>query len=152
MARAQHTRAIGKVRSWVSTAAAVALLPWIVYLAATLPQNYTAANWRDTWIGFDVLLVAFLSATAVLGFLHSPLLTVFAFATGVLLLCDAWFDVMTATAGDRSASIMSAVLGEIPLAALLIGGTLRIVRLNIPPFSRRLSLREFINGVGGHRR
>jgi hypothetical protein len=152
MARAHHTRAIGRVRSWVSTGAAVALLPWIVYLAATLPQDYTAANWRGTWIGFDVLLVAFLSATAVLGFLHSPLLTVFAFTTGVLLLCDAWFDVMTARSGDRFTSILSAVFGELPLAALLIGGTLRIVRLNIPPFSRRLSLREFVSGIAPHRR
>ena len=147
MARAHHTRAIGKIRSWVSTAAAVALLPWIVYLAATLPEDYTAENWRGTWIGFDILLVAFLTATAVLGFLHSPLLTVVAFATGVLLVCDAWFDVMTAGPGDRLVSILSAAFGELPLAVILIGGSLRIVRLNIPPFSRRLSWHEFIRGT-----
>jgi hypothetical protein len=136
----------------VSVGAAVALLPWIVYLAATLPQDYTAENWRGTWIGFDTLLVVFLSSTAVLGFLHSPLLTVFAFTTGVLLVCDAWFDIMTARSGDRLVSVLSAVFGELPLALLLIGGTLRIVRLNIPPFSRRLSLREFISGLGPGRR
>ena len=93
MARAHRTRAIGKIRSWVSTAAAVALLPWIVYLAATLPEDYTAENWRGTWIGFDILLVAFLVATAVLGFVQSPLLTVVAFATGVLLVCGEGVDV-----------------------------------------------------------
>ncbi|MGB8404480.1 MAG: hypothetical protein WCE30_10490 [Mycobacterium sp.] len=152
MARAQHTRAIGRIRSWVSVSAAVALLPWIVYLGATLPQDYTAENWRGTWIGFDVVLVGFLSATAVLGFIHSPLLTVFAFTTGVLLVCDAWFDIMTARSGDRLTSILSAAFGELPLAAVLVGGTLRIVRLNIPPFSRRLSIREFLTGPGRDRR
>jgi len=30
------------------------------------------------------------------------LLTLFAFTTGVLLVCDAWFDVLTARRGDLS--------------------------------------------------
>jgi hypothetical protein len=47
-----------------------------------------------------VLLLAFMIATAVLGFAHHRWLTLFAFATGVLLVCDAWFHVLTAENGD----------------------------------------------------
>jgi hypothetical protein len=51
-------------------------------------------------------------ATAVLGFAHHHLLTLFAFATGVLLVCDAWFDVLTAKRGDFAVSVLTAALGE----------------------------------------
>ena len=41
-------------------------------------------------------------------------------ATGVLLLCDAWFDVVTAHGGRCLVlSITTAVLGEIPIGVLL---------------------------------
>jgi hypothetical protein len=52
-----------------------------------------------------------------------------AFTTGILLICDAWFDVMTAAPDDRWLSIVTAVVGELPLAVLLITGALRILRL-----------------------
>jgi hypothetical protein len=115
---------VRRIREWLALSAAVALLPWTVYLALTLPESYTAQHWQATWVGFDVLLLAFMIATAVLGFAQHHLLTLFAFTTGVLLSCDAWFDVLTA------------VLGELPLAAVLIIGPLRIVRLQVFPSSR----------------
>jgi hypothetical protein len=52
---------------------------------------------------------------------------------------------MTARRGDRVASLLLAVLLELPLAALLIGGTLRIVRLSVPPFSHGMTFGEFVN-------
>jgi hypothetical protein len=64
------------------------------------------------------------------------LLTLFAFTTGVLLVCDAWFDVLTARRGDFAVAVLIAALGELPLAAMLIVGTLRIVRLQGPPLVR----------------
>jgi hypothetical protein len=82
------------------------------------------------------LLVAFMIATAVLGFARHHLLTLFAFATGVLLVCDAWFDVLTARRGDFAVSVLIAALGELPLATLLIGGALRIARLQGPSIGR----------------
>jgi hypothetical protein len=142
MVRSRRSIQIRRIRWWLTLTAAIALVPWIVYLALSLPQNYAAQNWRTTWVGFDILLLAFMIATAVLGFLRSHLLTLFAFATGVLLLCDAWFDVMTARRGDVAVSVLTAALGELPLAAVLIGGTLRIVRLQGPPFSRLSSQRS----------
>ncbi len=110
------TDQIRRIRLWLTVGAAIALIPWIVYLAFTLPENYAAHNWRATWVGFDILLLMFMIATAVLG---------------VLLICDAWFDIMTAGPQDMLVSVLTAVLGELPLAAILIGGTLRIVRLTL---------------------
>jgi hypothetical protein len=134
--RSRRVIQIRRIREWLTSCAAIALVPWTVYLAFTLPQNYTAQHWQAVWVGFDVLLLAFMIATAVLGFLHHHLLTLFAFATGVLLVCDAWFDVLTARRGDLFVSVLIAALGELPLAAVLIVGTLRIARLQGPPFGR----------------
>ena len=114
--------------------AAIALIPWTVFLGLTLPQSYTAQHWQLTWVGFDVLLLVFMMATAVLGFTHHH--SLFAFTTGVLLVCDAWFDVLTARRGDFVVAVLTAALGELPLAAVLIVGALRIVRLQGPPFNK----------------
>jgi len=45
------------------TGGAVFMIPWIVYLGFTLPQNYTVRDWPLTWLGFDSLLVVFLAAS-----------------------------------------------------------------------------------------
>jgi hypothetical protein len=79
-----------------------------------------------------IRLLVFMIVTAVLGFARHHLLTLFAFAKGVLLVCDAWFDVLTARRGDFAVSVLIAALGELPLAGVLIGGALRIARLQIP--------------------
>jgi hypothetical protein len=134
--RSRRLIQIHRIREWLALSAAIALIPWTIYLGLTLPQSYNAQHWQATWVGFDVLLLAFMIATAVLGFTQHHLLTLFAFATGVLLVCDSWFDVLTAKRGDFVVSVLTAALGELPLAAVLIVGTLRIARLQVPPFSR----------------
>lgn len=118
-----------RVRLVLMIGAVIGLLPWIVYLAITLPDKYIAHNWPTTWVGFDILILIFMAATAVLGLLRRQLLVLTAFTTGILLVCDAWFDVMTAAPSDRWLSVLTAVAGELPLAALLITGALRILRL-----------------------
>jgi hypothetical protein len=105
------------------------LVPWTAYLGVTLPRLYVAHNWDLTWVGFDILLVVMMTATGVLGFLRRQLLGPAAFATGVLLICDAWFDVMTAHGEDKMVSILTALLVELPLAAVLIAGSLQVLRL-----------------------
>jgi hypothetical protein len=134
--RSRRVVQIRRIREWLALCAAIALIPWMIFLGLTLPQSYTAQHWQVTWVGFDVLLLVFMLATAVLGFTHHHLLTLFAFTTGVLLVCDAWFDVLTARRGDFVVAVLTAALGELPLAAVLIVGTLRIVRLQGPPFSQ----------------
>jgi hypothetical protein len=103
---------------------AIGLILGIVFLAITLPANYVA-------LGFDVLLVAFMVTTAVLVFLRRRLVLLTAFTTGVLLICDAWFDVMTAGTHDLWVSALTATLVELPLAIILITTALRILRLPV---------------------
>ena len=118
-----------EVRITLMAASAVVLVPWIVYLAITLPPRYVADNWDITWVGFDVLLLAMMVATAVFGYLRRQMVILTAFATGVLLICDAWFDVMTAHGDDQTWSGATALVVELPLAAILILGSFQVLRL-----------------------
>lgn len=118
-----------RVRLVLMTCAVIGLIPWTIYLSIALPDKYIANNWPATWVGFDILLLLFIVATAVLGLLRRQLLVLTAFTTGILLLCDAWFDVMTATPADRWVSVLTALLVEAPLAIILISGALRVLRL-----------------------
>jgi hypothetical protein len=108
---------------------AIALIPWTIYLALTLPANYVAHNWPATWIGFDCVLITTMISTAVLGWLRRELVILPGFTTGVLLICDAWFDIMTAGPGQVWLSVLTAALINLPLAAIMITGAVRIVRL-----------------------
>jgi hypothetical protein len=108
---------------------AIALVPWTIYLAFTLPANYVAHNWPATWIGFDCVLIASMIATAVLGWLRRELVILPGFTTGVLLICDAWFDIMTAGPGQFWISVSTAALANLPLAAIMITGAVRIMGL-----------------------
>jgi hypothetical protein len=57
--------------------------------------------------------------------------TVASLVTSVLLLCDAWFDIVTAHSGRCLAmSVATAVLAEIPIAALLGLVSVRLFRAN----------------------
>ena len=118
-----------EIRMLVMVASAVLLVPWIVYIGITLPHRYVAHNWDRTWVGFDLLLLVLLASTAVLGYLRRQLVMLTSFATGVLLLCDAWFDVLTSDDVDRTWSAVTALIIEIPLAVLLISGSLQMLRL-----------------------
>lgn len=111
------------------TGGALFMIPWTVYLSLTLPQKYTVSNWPLTWLGFDSLLVVFMAATAILTWLHRQVLVFPAFTTGILLLCDAWFDVTTASPGEFRASLITAALGGV-LAFVLIAGAWSLVRFN----------------------
>lgn len=123
-------RRIRRRRLVLNFAAVLVLLPWIVYLALRLPDHYVAHNWSAAWVGFDGLLLVMFTLTAMLGLLRRQLLVLAAFGTGMLLICDAWFDVMTASPSDRWFSAATALLVELPFAALLIGGALRLMKVS----------------------
>jgi hypothetical protein len=102
------------------TGSSVGLIPWIVLLAITLPPRYMAGHWTLTWVGFDIILLGLLALTAWLAWRRRQALVATAFLTAALLACDAWFDVTTASGrADTIFAIASAVLLELPLAALL---------------------------------
>lgn len=120
-----------RIRLRLVIGCALVLIPWTVFLGLTLPANYVANNWPATWVGFDVLLVGFMTATAVLGYLRRQLLLLTAFTTGVLLICDAWFDLMTAGPDERWWSVLTAIFLELPVAIVMITSAQRIMRLTL---------------------
>ncbi|MGW5253532.1 hypothetical protein ACWERW_10975 [Streptomyces sp. NPDC004012] len=90
-------------------------------LALTLPSSRHVHEWRLTWVGFDVLLIASLACTALLAWRRSRSVILYAHATAVLLICDTWFDIsLDAGTGDVWISGGLALLTELPLAAFLI--------------------------------
>ena len=124
---------IERIRKWRTVLILVCvavLVPWTVYLAITLPDHYVARNWVATWVGFDILLLTMLVLTAIGGWKRKQFVFPTAFASGVLLLCDAWVDVMTSQrGGDLTQALLSALLVELPLAFVLIAGPLRLLRI-----------------------
>ncbi|MFD7161085.1 hypothetical protein ACFV9C_41325 [Kribbella sp. NPDC059898] len=125
-------RTIERIRKWRTVLIMVCvavLVPWTVYLALTLPDHYVARNWGATWVGFDILLLTTLLLTAIGGWKRKQFVFPTAFASGVLLICDAWVDVMTSQRGDDlTQALLSAFLVELPLAFVLIAGPLRVLR------------------------
>jgi hypothetical protein len=98
---------------------ALALVPWILYLTFTLPSRHITFHYDTAWIGFDVALLASFAATAWAAFRGSQWLVPLAAATGTMLLCDAWFDIVTSQTGSEMwEAVAEAVLAEVPLAAL----------------------------------
>jgi len=98
---------------------AVALVPWILYLTLTLPSRHLTLHYDLAWVGFDIALTASFAATAWAALRGSPWLVAFAAVTGTMLICDAWFDIVTSQTGTEMwEAIAEAVLAELPLAAL----------------------------------
>ena len=96
------------------------LLPWIVYLAFSLPSRQVSADYDVAWTGFDVMLLVALVSTGYFALRRSRYLATAAVATVTLLVVDAWFDVVTALPGQRLEPVAEAVLVELPLAAVCV--------------------------------
>jgi hypothetical protein len=112
------------------TGASVGLMPWIVLMALRLPHSYVAGHWTVTWVGFDIVLLGGLALTAWLAWRRRQAVVITAFTTATLLTCDAWFDITTASGrADTIIAIASAVILELPLAALLFAVAYHLLRL-----------------------
>jgi predicted branched-subunit amino acid permease len=99
----------------------LALLPWTIWLYQTLPSRATADNWDVAWTGFDVALAATLLATAVGALRRSAWTQGAASSAATLLVCDAWFDVMTSrTNHELMVAVLMAAAAEAPLALVCV--------------------------------
>ncbi|MEW2135302.1 hypothetical protein AB0892_01625 [Streptomyces sp. NPDC005409] len=104
----------------VFTGAGVALVPWVLVLARTVPQTTEVSHWATAWIGLDLVLAAGLTGTGALLRKRDPRASPLAAATAALLLMDAWFDVTTSAGGDGQATALLLAAGaELPLAVAL---------------------------------
>ena len=104
----------------VSTVGSIVLFPWVVFLIFTLSERPQGGEWWLAWAGFDVALAAALGCTAVFGWLRRQFVLFPLIVTGVLLCCDAWFDITLSWGTDESwVSFATAFLIELPLAVLM---------------------------------
>ncbi|MFF9839030.1 hypothetical protein [Streptomyces sp. NPDC013740] len=103
-------------RGRVLVGAGLILLPWLGYLAGTLPTAEAAA-----WVTLDALEAAAL-LTAGTRLLHTdPRHRAPAAAAATLLVADACMDLATAAPGaELATAVAMAVLAELPLAALCL--------------------------------
>jgi hypothetical protein len=117
-------RSTGELRPaprWVAPLFAVlglATVPWTAYLAMSLPAQARTHHYRLAWVGFDLLLIAFLLATAYAAGRGRPMVGLLAACTATLLVVDAWFDVTTSRGSDIPSAVVSAVFVELPLAVV----------------------------------
>ncbi len=128
-------REVGSHRHWIARFLAlccVVLIPWTVGLGLTLPRDYLVGNWPLAWVGFDVVLLGCLAVTAWALWRQRQIAVPMAMVTAALLLCDAWFDIVTAHTGRcLIVSIATAAMVELPIAALLGLTSIRLFRVSV---------------------
>lgn len=99
----------------------VSLVPWVGYLAGSLPDRFNTGQWRLAWVGFDIGLLCLWGAAGWLGWRRHPATAPVLAALATMMCCDAWFDVMLDwRTSDWTASLALAVAVELPVAALLL--------------------------------
>lgn len=153
----------GRFHSWAPrllALAALCLVPWTLWLTFSLPSRHVSQHYDLAWTGFDVALAVAFGATAWSALRHPRWLAPLAAVTGTMLLCDAWFDIVTATGGaERVEAVLEAAFAELPLAAICAYIAYdaerfrdRIRRLRPPtPAARRAALRALSEGSGAER-
>ncbi len=99
---------------------AAGLTVWVFELGAVLQGQAEVRNWSSVWVGLDLMEITGLVVTAILLRRRSAYLSAAAAVTATLFALDAWFDVLTASAGaDWYESLSAAFFGEIPMTVLL---------------------------------
>lgn len=125
--RASGVRGLLRIRPtprWVVplfTGLGLALVPWTLYLAITLPRRATLDSYDAPWVGFDIGLAGLILLTAVLAHRRHRHVNLAAVAVTTMLVADAWFDVMTTpggAAGGVAVALVTAFAIELPLAGL----------------------------------
>jgi hypothetical protein len=106
------------VAAAVLGAVAVLLLPWTALLNVILGDRAVVRNWAVAWTGFDLALAAVLGSVAYAAWRGTGWLSRAAVAGGTMLVCDAWFDVVTARDGRDITLALIGLAVELPLAAI----------------------------------
>ena len=132
---------VPKLPRWAIAAlalAAVGLIPWTLWLTFSLPSRHLSDHYDLAWVGFDVALAAAFALTVWSALRRVYWLVPAAAATGTMLLCDAWFDIVTSHgSGERMEAVLEAVFAELPLAAVC-----GLIVVDAEKFLRRLRVRR----------
>lgn len=126
----QRTGGVPAWSVWLLAVAGVALVPWSIALSAELPADHVARHWDIAWAGFDAWLAIILLATVAAAIRRSSWLPGLSLAAAAVLICDAWFDVVTSSGAlDLWLALLTAVAVELPLAVVCV----LICRQALPP-------------------
>lgn len=99
---------------------AAGLTAWVFELGSVLQGQAEVRNWSSVWVGLDLMEITGLVLTAILLRRRSAYLSAAAAVTATMFGLDAWFDVLTASAGaDWYESLSAAFFGEIPMTVML---------------------------------
>jgi len=106
----------------------IGLLLWTIFLGTSLPKRYDASHWRLLWVGFDLGLLIVLSFAAWATWFRRQILAALLLVAATLLLCDAWFDIVTSI-GHRDSwfTLLTGFGVELPLALLFFWMYRRVV-------------------------
>jgi hypothetical protein len=103
----------------VSTVIGLGMLPWTIWLSASLKAHHETDHWDLAWSGFDAGLAIVFLLTALAAWRRSPWVGALAATTGTLLVTDAWFDiVLESHSNEVHNAVYLAVFAELPLAAV----------------------------------
>src|SRR5580704_17303095 len=109
-------------KSWLGRGvliAGLAMIPWVLILACSLPPTIRAAHWSTAWAGLDALEAAGLMTTGAALIGRCSWLCLPAAITSTLLVADAWFDSTTSAPGHAATvAIAMAAFPELPIAGL----------------------------------
>jgi hypothetical protein len=129
---------------WVTPILALtgaALVPWTLYLTFTLPSRHVTEHYDVAWVVFDCALFVAFGTTVWCAVRGSEWLVPAAAVTGTMLVCDAWFDVVTSIGSDDwVGAVIEAIFAELPLAAvcaLIIYDAERFRQATVGRYSRR---------------
>ncbi|MBV9594709.1 MAG: hypothetical protein JO147_13050 [Actinobacteria bacterium] len=113
----------------VALAVAVALTVVTIWLTIRIPDDRKAHHLKLVWAGLDVFERCAVAATAWTVWRRSQWTVVAGAVTGGVLLCDAWFNIMTEV-GTAQVSALAMRLVELPIAAaaLVMGNPTRLLR------------------------
>ncbi|SEN84795.1 hypothetical protein [Actinacidiphila rubida] len=127
-----HLRHMRRLFLAVITGSFLFLIPWIAYLSASLPSHHEVDQWRLAWVGFDGALIVAIGVTALCAWRRRQIFIPWAIVTATLLCCDAWFDIVLDWNSDELlGSVVTAVVAELPLAALLLYVARKMLRLTV---------------------
>jgi len=117
-----HRQPPRPAKSWLGRGvliAGLAMIPWVLILACSLPPTIRAAHWSTAWAGLDALEAAGLMTTGAALIGRCSWLCLPAAITSTLLVVDAWFDITTSAPGHAATvAIAMAAFPELPIAGL----------------------------------
>ena len=101
-------------------ALAVLFVPYIVVLAYNLPDRTHVQHYAAAWVGLDVMELLALAVTAWFAWTRSTWIAMSATCAATLIVCDAWFDAVTARGDQVVVSVLEAVFIELPMAGFCL--------------------------------